>query len=89
MHLTLVREEETKTRERQYPGCQVKKVFQEKNNPLCQMLQIDKKSQGFWKLPFGFSNMEALVTLTIVVLGELRGKILIGEDSKEKRKFYM
>ena len=47
MHLTLVREEETKTRERQYPGCQVKKVFQEKNNPLCQMLQIDKKSQGF------------------------------------------
>lgn len=53
------------------------------------MLQIDKKNQGFWELSFGFSNMEALVTLTIVVLGELRGKILIGEDSKEKRKFYM
>ena len=48
------------------------------------MLQIDKKSQGFWELSFGFSNMEALVTLTIVVLGELRGKILTGEDSKEK-----
>ena len=28
--------------------------------------------------------MDALVTLTIVVLGELRGKILTGEDSKEK-----
>lgn len=65
----------------------MKNVFQEMNNPLCQMLQIDKKSQGFWELSFGFSNMEALVTLTIVVLGELRGKILTGEDSKEKRKF--
>ena len=44
----------------------------------------DKKSQGFWELSFGFSNMEELVTLTIVVLGELRGKILIGEDSKKR-----
>ena len=47
MHLTLVRGGETKTRERWHPGRPVKKAFQEKIDPLCQMLQIDKKSQGF------------------------------------------